>query len=658
MSLHPDYRPDIDGLRALAVLSVVCFHAVPGLPPGGFVGVDIFFVISGYLISTIIFANLDSGTFSFADFYARRIKRIFPALLLVLIACLIFGWFAQLADEYRALGKSVVAGIGFVSNFVLWGESGYFDRAASAKPLLHLWSLGIEEQFYLAWPLLAWLAAKRRHGVLLLTVGVIVASMVANVVGMGRDSIGAFYSPLTRAWELSIGSLLAWLVLGGHLRPDGHPAARANLMSIAGAALLLYSLLAIDSERAVPGWWAVPPVLGTALMIAAGAGAWINREVLSNRVALWFGLISYPLYLWHWPLLSLGNVDGQGTTTLFRAGAMLVAIVLAWLTFRLVELPLRRRRGFAALLAAGVLVGLAGGYAWQTDGLPRRGAVRNSLLTLKVKQQLVGANWPYVNNPVCTRQYPYPGWEGLDYWYCMKSDPRPPTLLILGNSFANQLYPGFAANPRLRHHTVMNIGTCEVGGPPEGLAPSPRSPCHGHRPGEQVAMIAGIVERSPSIRFVILGGMRIPVTDDYVERLDARIAFFEQHGIRVIVFNPHIRISFHPSNCFRSAATLRGCDFPVSVRQDVDTAYQPLVEAISARHPRVLFFDQNDLFCDGDRCSYVRNGMPLHRDEWPHLSEYASMELQGYFTEWARTNAPELFDPAYVGRDARGKPLH
>jgi len=151
-SSYPKYRPDIDGLRAVAVLAVVAFHAFPSWVRGGFIGVDVFFVISGYLISNIIFENLDRGTFNFREFYARRIKRIFPSLLLVLITCLSFGWFALLSDEYTQLAKHVAAGTGFVSNYILWNEAGYFDNSVETKPLLHLWSLGIEEQFYIAWP--------------------------------------------------------------------------------------------------------------------------------------------------------------------------------------------------------------------------------------------------------------------------------------------------------------------------------------------------------------------------------------------------------------------------------------------------------------------------------------------------------------------------
>jgi peptidoglycan/LPS O-acetylase OafA/YrhL len=181
--LHPKYRPDIDGLRAIAVLSVIAFHAFPNWAVGGFTGVDIFFVISGYLISTIIFDNLDKGTFSFGDFYGRRIKRIFPALLTVLITCYLFGWLTLLADEFKQLGKHLVAGAGFVSNLVLWSEAGYFDNSAETKPLLHLWSLGIEEQFYLIWPILLWLGYKRKFNLLTLTLILAAASLYFNMKG-------------------------------------------------------------------------------------------------------------------------------------------------------------------------------------------------------------------------------------------------------------------------------------------------------------------------------------------------------------------------------------------------------------------------------------------------------------------------------------------
>jgi peptidoglycan/LPS O-acetylase OafA/YrhL len=191
------YRADIDGLRALAVILVMSFHAFPAWLKSGFIGVDIFFVISGFLISTIIFEGLERQRFSFIDFYSRRIRRIFPALVCVLAACSAAGWLWLLSDEYRQLGKHTIGGAGFVSNFVLWNESGYFDQNADKKPLLHLWSLGIEEQFYIAWPVLLWLAYRFRYDLVKVTAIVAIVSFIANIVIAKEDNVANFYWPMT-----------------------------------------------------------------------------------------------------------------------------------------------------------------------------------------------------------------------------------------------------------------------------------------------------------------------------------------------------------------------------------------------------------------------------------------------------------------------------
>ncbi len=207
IELVPEYRPDIDGLRAIAVILVIGYHAFPNLVKGGFIGVDIFFVISGYLISTILFTNLWNNKFSLSDFYFRRIRRIFPALIVVMGACLAFGWFALLAGEYKQLGKHIAGGAGFVSNFLLWNESGYFDNTGDTKPLLHLWSLGIEEQFYILWPILLLLASQR--GVNFLVIASTVAGISFSLNLISQDGVAGFYSPQTRFWELLVGSALA-----------------------------------------------------------------------------------------------------------------------------------------------------------------------------------------------------------------------------------------------------------------------------------------------------------------------------------------------------------------------------------------------------------------------------------------------------------------
>lgn len=382
---HPKYRPDIDGLRAIAILSVVGFHAFPDWVRGGFVGVDIFFVISGYLISTIIFGNLERGSFSYAEFYARRVKRIFPALILVIVSCLAIGWQVMDAAEFGQLGKHVASGAGFVSNFAFWSESGYFDADEKTKPLLHLWSLGIEEQFYIVWPLLLGLVWKRKWNFLVITLLVAVASFAANIFSVSENPVSAFYSPLSRFWELMAGGILAYITLHKpHYISYRKPAIR-DWQSVVGLALIALGIAMVTANSRFPGWWALLPTIGAFLIISAGSGAWLNRHVLASRPFVWIGLISYPLYLWHWPLLVFARIiNGHATSYGIRIAAVIASIVLAWLTYRLIEMPIRSRgegrirRMTIALCIAMAVVGFAGYNIYDRDGLEFRQANRTS----------------------------------------------------------------------------------------------------------------------------------------------------------------------------------------------------------------------------------------------------------------------------------------
>ncbi|RYZ08074.1 MAG: acyltransferase, partial [Comamonadaceae bacterium] len=262
---HPKYRRDIDGLRAIAVVSVLGFHAFPQWIKGGFVGVDIFFVISGFLIGTIILGSLQGSGFSYREFYARRITRIFPALLLVLAASLAFGWYALLPGEWQQLGKHVAAGAGFVSNFAFWSEAGYFDNAGETKPLLHLWSLAIEEQFYIVWPLVLGLAWRRKWPMLGVIGGLAFASFLLGVGTVHGHRTAAFYSPVPRFWELMLGGVLAYLRLH---RPQRLSRGR-EAQALVGIVFLALGLLAIRGNKAFPGWWALLPTLGAFFCIAA-----------------------------------------------------------------------------------------------------------------------------------------------------------------------------------------------------------------------------------------------------------------------------------------------------------------------------------------------------------------------------------------------------
>ncbi|PAR20656.1 acyltransferase family protein [Vibrio metoecus] len=367
------YRSEIDGLRAFAVLSVVAFHAFPSWLKGGFIGVDVFFVISGFLITSHIFENLDKGQFSFTDFFSRRIRRIFPALILVMACSLVFGWFTLLADEFAQLSKHVASGAAFITNFILVDESGYFDNAAETKPMLHLWSLAVEEQFYIVWPLMLWLAWKNKFNLLTITILVAVVSFYLNLRFVKSHPTEIFFWPVGRLWELLSGSVLAWLLLyksdmlsrlklwvdkfvvriihSKEVEADG--STTSNLMSFIGMFLLVYGVLRVNESLPFPSKWALIPVLGAVLIIASGSKAWLNRIFLMNPIAVWFGLISYPLYLWHWPILSfLQIVEGEIPHRDARILAVLLSIFLAWVTYRFIEQPIRvgSKLGFKSIL--------------------------------------------------------------------------------------------------------------------------------------------------------------------------------------------------------------------------------------------------------------------------------------------------------------------
>jgi peptidoglycan/LPS O-acetylase OafA/YrhL len=365
------YRPDIDGLRAVAVMLVVNFHAFPEAMPGGFIGVDIFFVISGFLITGIIVRELDQQRFSLVAFYNRRIRRIFPALIVVLCATLVLGWLWMLPAAYAQLSADVFASAAFFANIALLLQSGYFDIESAKKPLLHFWSLGIEEQFYLFWPLILMLVARMRLSILVAASVLGMASFVLNVALIGSNPVATFYLPFTRAWELLAGAVLAcsW----NQVRQAG---AASNLRASIGLVLIATAAGVLDTKSAFPGWWAILPVAGAALLLSAPA-AWFCRTLLASRPLVWIGLISYPLYLWHWPLLVFFAIIKFAPLTLLERELIVgLSFALAWLTYRFVESPFRFSRPsplkIAGLCASMVLIALAGGVIVEGRGFDFR----------------------------------------------------------------------------------------------------------------------------------------------------------------------------------------------------------------------------------------------------------------------------------------------
>jgi peptidoglycan/LPS O-acetylase OafA/YrhL len=361
--LHAGYRPDIDGLRAVAVLAVVFYHAFPRIVRGGYAGVDVFFVISGFLISGIILDALAAGKFSFTDFYARRIRRIFPALATVLIAALTFGWFTLFSDEYAALGKHAAGGAGFCANILSWLESGdYWATASEKQPLLHLWSLGVEEQFYLLIPALTVILFRWRSRMLTVFGALFAASFVFNLAMRLDHAAFNFYFPATRFWELFAGVWLALSVrnyraVSVNIASLGKryvvkiPLSAAALtgaesfrkfLSLTGAVLLAVAVFVSLGRKTYPGFGALVPVFGATFLIWAGANAPVNRVILSHKILVGIGLISYPLYLWHWVFLSFGRIINGGEMPVLTRFILLgLAAAFSVITYFAIEKPLR-----------------------------------------------------------------------------------------------------------------------------------------------------------------------------------------------------------------------------------------------------------------------------------------------------------------------------
>jgi peptidoglycan/LPS O-acetylase OafA/YrhL len=414
-----NYRADIDGLRAVAVVLVVAFHAFPGLVRGGFVGVDVFFVISGYLISGNILSGLQSGYFTLSDFYIRRARRILPALAVTLIGTLVIGWLVLLPKPYQSLGLDTLAGALFFPNLAFWKEAGYFDAAAETKPLLHLWSLGVEEQFYLVWPVLLMILNKRQRWLVAILCAIVAASLAYSCYATLYSPAAGFYSPLSRLWELGIGGILAALAL----RPRNN-----DLLSFAGIALIVASALLLDRTSPFPGALAIVPVAGSALVIVSGS------TILAHKWPEVLGKISYPLYLWHWPLLSFAAMNGVATIPQ-RILIIAASLVLAWLTWRFIEKPIRfgklKRSGVGFSVAA--MIGLAGCSAlvFFDGGVPQRFAreIRPVLATMSY-------------GPATDAR--------LDCWLdatqpfaAYGAECRSGATLIWGDSHAGRLAPGF-----------------------------------------------------------------------------------------------------------------------------------------------------------------------------------------------------------------------
>ena len=605
---HTDltYRADIDGLRAVAILAVLAFHAFPKAVPGGFYGVDAFFVISGYLIGGIILRQLEQGRFRFLDFYGRRIRRIFPALLVVLATTLVVGWFTLLPQEYVALGRHIAAAAAFASNFLLWTETGYFDPAIDTKPLMHLWSLGVEEQFYIVWPLLLLVATRMLRNALPLIAFLAVVSFGLMLATVNNDAAAAFYLPIFRFWELMLGSILAamgtssqgWslsnamtLRLTGHLREG---------IAVLGMGMLLVAMALPEAARTAMGFWALIPTLGCVFAIAAGPSTWVNRIILGNGVARRIGLISYPLYLWHWPLLSFahiiqgppilpaaGGTAGEHPSLSWQLGAVVASFVLATLTYLLVERPLRfgrhTRPKTIGLCLAMIAVGCMGYVVQLQDGFRQRmpEILRHGTTDFKTA-------WRY------GRCHLDPIVGHLPYADECFDRSRRPSVVLWGDSLSAALYPGF------KHYLEpLGYGLTQLSGCPPilGFDRLTWKQC----PEMTESEIATIIELKPDILVLIANWpeARLDGLQETIERL-------RRNGVENIVLlgpMPYWRGSF--PRVVLSYIVKHGGQIPPTRLPFGDVVINPALDSRVrdiAQATNIRFVSIYDALCNQDGC--------------------------------------------------------
>ncbi|MFP1031840.1 acyltransferase family protein [Acinetobacter baumannii] len=338
-----NYRKDIDGLRTLAVLPVIFFHAGLGIFSGGFVGVDIFFVISGYLITTIILEELKNDKFSIITFYDRRARRILPALFAVMLFCLICGYFTMMPDEYKNLGQSLVATSFFSNNVLLALTTGYWDLVSEFKPLLHTWSLGVEEQYYIIIPLLLLLAWKFfKNKILLMFSLIFISSFVFANWFVNVSPNVAFYILPTRAWEIALGGIVAVLLNRNLIKNENF--ATNNILSLLGLILICISIFAFDSSVLSPSYYLLIPTIGTSLIIIFSTEKTIAYRILSIKPIVFIGLLSYSLYLWHQPIfafLRIYSIEEPNTSTFLYSIILIFAI--SYLSLKYIEAPFRNK---------------------------------------------------------------------------------------------------------------------------------------------------------------------------------------------------------------------------------------------------------------------------------------------------------------------------
>lgn len=454
------YRPDIDGLRAFSILMVLIYHGFASLLPGGFIGVDVFFVISGFIITRQILSPIQHSRFSLMDFYLRRIKRLLPSLIAVLLFVCVVAYFYLSLRGYTQSLKHVMASSFFGSNFFLWKEHGYFDSQSTTKPLLHLWSLAIEEQFYLLWPVLlmglAFLSKKSPSKLKISVTFVCLASFLYSIFEIHRNPVAAFYSPFSRFWEIGVGCLAA-VVLHGRSAPKVKPSFGStlpwDLATLTSLTALVFTGLWISKHSLFPGYWALIPTCAALLMIVAGERSALAQFLLCNQLMIGLGVISYSLYLWHWPVLTFLRIEfNKPTVTIILVG-LAISVLLATLTHFYIERPTRTAGTKTMALGSIVALGFIGCFGWM--GMTNRWIPTRLVPHTKIKEANVVPGLD-LSKSKCTGHLPAE--NSIEEFCSVWGNPDSErSIFVWGDSMASAWMPLFASLAKLHDLKVFLV---------------------------------------------------------------------------------------------------------------------------------------------------------------------------------------------------------
>lgn len=610
------YRAEVDGLRALAVVPVILFHAGLEIFSGGFVGVDVFFVISGYLITTILIEDIENKRFSIANFYERRARRILPALFFVMLVCIPFAWMWMLPSQMKDFSQSLVAVSLFASNILFWRESGYFAAAAEEKPLLHTWSLAVEEQYYVLFPIfliLAWRFGKNRVFWMIVVMAAI--SLLLSEWGWRNRATANFYLAPTRAWELFAGSIAAFIVQKQGVQKN-------NPLATLGLAAIVFAIFFYDETTPFPSVYALVPVLGVVLLVLYADKETVAGKLLSTKGFVGIGLISYSAYLWHQPLFAFARIRSlEHPSIALMLALSFLSVLLAYLSWRYVEKPFREgtrinKKSIFVFSLCGLFVFSTFGFIGHTyEGFRDRfemlldGDVGHLEYHRYIDEEFFDCEPSSIASSALT-------WEG--FLRCKQSQRGEFDWVLLGDSHAEHLFLGLAdENPS------TNIAFYILG----------EKPYYESQFFQEIFDVIAAVDSPKTILLTMHYVSRVESSDELRVGFSRTISYLQNLGHQVIIVGDIPRYEISPEDCKFNQSIERimsYCSISESQFASQLEVFEPTLADLASEYD-VQFITIHEPLCSADYCSMIGDNEILYRDN-NHLNIPGSRLIGRYLS--------------------------